>query len=88
MKVFSIYDSKAEAFMTTFYLKKEQLAIREFEAVVNQKGSKINTNPEDFALWYLSDYDETTGIYKQTQPSQLMLAINVIKKDDKLVNNM
>ena len=84
MKVYSIYDVKAEAFMSTFYMKKDQLARREFEAVVNEKGSKINTNPEDYSLWYLSDYDESTGIYSREEgPKNLMLAINALKKEDK-----
>jgi len=63
MKIFTIYDSKAEAYLTPFFLKTNALAIREFETVSNQPESNFCKYPEDYTLFLLGEYSEETAIF-------------------------
>jgi len=63
MKVFSIYDSKAEVFwMPKFYIN-AGVALREFaDAVAASKGDNdLSAHPEDYTLFEIGNWDEREG---------------------------
>lgn len=62
MKLYAVKDVKV-GFMSPIMRKNDELAKRDF---LNQARSSepnmLNTNPEDYELWRIADYNEDTGI--------------------------
>ena len=57
-QIFSIYDSKAEAYNTPFYLPNENMAVREFTNLANDADSTVSKHPADYTLFHLGEYDD------------------------------
>jgi len=76
LKVFSVYDSKAAAYMTPFFLRTEGEAVRSFMDEVNRSGSGFNAHPEDFVLMLVGDWDAVEGSLIPTKvPTALVTAL-------------
>ncbi|AXL15422.1 nonstructural protein [Microviridae sp.] len=61
--VFSIYDSKAEAFLPPFILPKKAMALRTFSDCVNSDSHQFGSNPEDYTLFELGSFNDESGQY-------------------------
>lgn len=63
-KMFSVYDTKAEAYMRPFVAQSTGAAIRSFSDEVNtgDKQSPLANHPEDFVLFEIAAWDEMTGV--------------------------
>lgn len=61
LKLFTIYDGAALAFMRPFVAQSDGSAIREFSDIVNSDDHPIALHPEDYALFSLGTFDEGTG---------------------------
>lgn len=61
-KAFSVYDSKAEAFILPFYALTTGLAIRSFEEAANKEGHDFQKYAADYTLFEIGTYDTTTGL--------------------------
>ncbi|AYP28836.1 MAG: nonstructural protein [Microviridae sp.] len=61
-KIFSIYDTKAGAWLDPFVSVNEAVAARHFENGTNQEGTNLYKNPEDFTLYLIGEWDDETGI--------------------------
>ena len=76
MKIFTIYDSKSEAYLTPFFLKTTALAIREIETAVNDPNHQFGKFPADYSLFELGTYDEDTAkIEMKKTPQSLGVCI-------------
>lgn len=88
-KVFVVYDSKAEAYMNPFYMDAKGQAIRTFEDAVNKGGHPFNQHPEDYTLFYIGEYDESSAQFKNAvTPESLGVGIEfkkVVVASDKFV---
>lgn len=79
-KVFTAYDSKAEAFNTPFFMPKSGQAIRAFAEQVNKEGTDFNKFPADFTLFELGEYDDDTGLLTPlSTPKSLGLAMEFLE---------
>lgn len=57
-KIYSVYDSKAEQYMTPIFFQTKGLAVRAFAEAVNDGGkSQISKYPADFVLFELGEFD-------------------------------
>lgn len=63
LRLYSIYDSKAEQFSPPQVYHNDMLALRAFEGLVNDDKTLINTYPEDFSLYYLGNLGDINGRY-------------------------
>lgn len=61
LKAFTIRDSKGEVYNVPFFQKSHGEAERNFRELVNDKQSMPSKYPEDFDLYWIGDYDDTTG---------------------------
>lgn len=59
MKLFVIYDAKAEAYSSPFPSMNELTAQRELPQ--NARGTMYEQAPEDYTLFEVANYDEITG---------------------------
>lgn len=62
LKVFAIYDSKVQAYMTPWFARAAGEASRQFEDLVNDGKSLPSSHPADFTLFEIGEYDETKGV--------------------------
>lgn len=61
-EVFSVYDKKAKAFITPFFLPTVGMAVRAFTDAVNQEGHAWNKHPEDYQLFKIGQFDDSNGV--------------------------
>lgn len=81
-KLFSILDSKGKMFNRPFTAITHGDAERTFQSTVNHSDPQnlIHQYPEDFDLYYVGDFDPTTGkIVTPDSPQHMIKAIAVKK---------
>lgn len=61
VKVFAVFDKKAEAFMAPFTFPNIGQGVRAFGDVVNRNGSGIARHPEDYDLYDLGSFNDASG---------------------------
>lgn len=61
IKIFSVYDSKAEAFLPPLFMQSVGVARRSFGAAINEVGSDFNKYPGDFTLFELGEFNDSTA---------------------------
>lgn len=57
-KIFTVHDSKAEAYLPPFYMKTTGEALRAFETTTKDSSSQFNKYPKDYTLVELGTYNE------------------------------
>lgn len=63
LRLYCIYDSKAEQFSPPQVYHNDMLALRAFEGLVNDDKTLINSYPEDFSLHYVGNLGDSDGRY-------------------------
>lgn len=63
LRLYSIYDSKAEQFSPPQVYHNDMLALRAFEGIVNDDKMLIKKYPEDFSLYYIGNFSDSDGHY-------------------------
>lgn len=67
-KVIAVYDKKTALYDAPFSVRHIGEAIREWETITKDPKTKFGKNPEDFDLFQISEYDDTTGQFQNTIP--------------------
>lgn len=60
-KIYTVRDTKAEAFLQPFYVRSRGEAIRSFSDALKDSRSMLGQHPEDFYLFELGEWDECTA---------------------------
>ena len=60
-RIFTVYDSKVEAYMQPFFQKGLGQALRTFTDMVNNPEHPFHKHAEDYTLYELGTFDEVTG---------------------------
>ncbi len=82
LKMFSVYDSKAEAYTPPFYEKTMGLAVRAFQETCNLADHPFNKYPEDYTLFSVGDFDDQNAkIELYATPVPVGKAIEFITAD-------
>lgn len=63
MRLYSIYDDKAEQFSPPQVHHNDMLALRAFQGIVNDDKMLIKKYPEDFSLYYVGSIGDSDGRY-------------------------
>lgn len=61
MKLYSIFDSKANTFCAPFECVSNGVAIRQLMDLVQDAKTTVSKYPEDFSLYFVGDFDTDTG---------------------------
>jgi len=69
--IFTIFDSKANAYLTPFFLHNEQMAIRVFRDCVNEPTHQFGKHPEDYTLFKIGSWDDDKSKFLTTNPIAL-----------------
>jgi len=82
LKVYSVYDAKAHAFMQPFFMMNEPLAIRTFANAINKRDSQLGVNPEDYTLHACGEFDDSSGEFLVEAPKLVCSGLQVRKPDE------
>lgn len=63
-RMYVIYDSKSEMYNKPFHMVNEPTAIRAATDLVRDPNSEISKNPEDYAMFYIGNYDDLTATFE------------------------
>lgn len=78
LKIFTIRDSKAEAFLTPFFQKSHGEAERNFKEITKDEKSMISKYPDDYDLYYVGTYDDQTGFIESLPtPQHVVKAVSI-----------
>ena len=80
MRIFAVYDKKADCYNTPFFCANDGLAKRNFIDLCRDSRTVVALHPEDFELWYIGAYLEDTALLLQAQkgehaPCQIMTGV-------------
>lgn len=79
-QIFSVFDSKAEAFLPPFYAPTPGVAMRSFEAAANSAEHDFHKYAGDYMLFQLGSFEDSTGKFEiRDVPVSLGLAITFIR---------
>lgn len=62
-KIFTVFDTKVEAYLTPFYMKSKGEAIRSFTEACNDPQTMFFKHPEDYVLFELGDYSDSDASF-------------------------
>lgn len=84
-KIFSVYDSKVEAYLQPFFSPSNGAALRAFTDIVNDPNSQFSKHPEDYTLFVIGEYnDETAKISSLSALQSLGLALEFKNSEKRL----
>ncbi len=83
LKVFSVFDSKAEAFIQPFYSQTTGTAVRSFEQALQNEDHEFRKFAADYTLFELGEFDQQTGSFTELPAKiNLGLALTFIKENN------
>lgn len=83
LKIFTVYDSKAEAYFRPFYEQTKGSAIRAFIDTCNDIEHTFFRHAEDYTLFYLGEYDDQNASFNlPITPEPIGKAIEFKKVQD------
>lgn len=84
MKMFSVYDKQACAFMPPFQARAVGQAVRSFMDAVNSKDHEFARHPGDYELYHVGEFDEIAGCYDMDPnakyPKRVLTGLDVLGK--------
>lgn len=86
LKIYSIHDQAAQAFITPFFMHNKALAIRAFSDNINSKEeNNISKHPEQYSLFCLGEYDDIKGTIDAYQkPEIIATAIELVEEKEEI----
>ena len=78
--VVSVKDRAADVFNRPFFVPHRNVAIRDFTDEVNRAAAdnQLNKHPDDFDLYLLGEFNDSTGEFSISQPQVLVRAKDVV----------
>jgi len=76
-KIYSVYDSKSQSFTPPFFQHQEGMAIRTFGDCINNTEHTFGKHPEDYTLYDLGIYDDSTGTITQNKISSVATGLQL-----------
>ena len=83
LKMFSIYDSKAEAYVQPWYEVNRGVALRNFMAAVKDPQTAFHRFPGDYTLFEIGEWDPSKGtVFMYEHRENLGTAIQYLEMSD------
>lgn len=80
--MYTVYDSKTEAYLQPFFMQSRGAAVRAWVDTIQDNKSQFSKHPSDFTLFEVGEWNETScefNIYKNIL--SLGTALEMISKD-------
>lgn len=63
MQIFTVYDSKAEAYLPPFYAPTVAAGLRSFMTVARDNTHDFHINASDYTLFHIGEFDSNEGTF-------------------------
>lgn len=84
--VFAVYDSKASAYGTPFFMPSVGVAVRMFTDLANDPKTTVHAHAEDYTLFEIGSYDDGPGILEALEKHKpLGLAAGYKRPDNQVM---
>lgn len=64
LRVFTVFDSKAAAYLPPFFMGEMGAATRAFKDCANDPSHAFGKHPEDYMLFCLGTFDDSTALFE------------------------
>jgi len=75
--IYSIYDTKAQSYLPPFFLQNDALALRLIKNTVTNPEHQFSQNAEDYVLFKLGTFDDSTAKMEITAPESLATCLEL-----------
>lgn len=83
LKIFSVYDSKAEAYLPPFFMQYRGQAVRAYGDTADDPSHQFGKHPQDYTLFELGEWDDSNGSFNiYLAPHCLGVATEFMKKQE------
>lgn len=81
MKIYTIFDAKAEFYNTPFFARTNAEAMRMFQQMISDRNpnNMASTHPEDFTLFEIGSFDELIGSVERIDKKSLANGVDFAK---------
>lgn len=78
--IFSVYDAAAGAYLHPFFAPTVEFALRNFRQAVNTPDHQFAKFPEDYTLFLIGRFDQSTGQLTPLEPTSLGVALTFVDR--------
>jgi len=61
LKIFTVYDSKLEAYLQPFVMQSKGQALRAWIDTIQDQSTQFNKHPADFTMFEIGEWNQITG---------------------------
>ncbi len=79
--IFTVYDEKAKAFLTPFFLPEKGMAVRVFTDCVNSDDHQFGKHPSDYTLFCLGEWIDHDGVIDAKQKVAIGNGVEFLEPD-------
>ena len=80
MKMYSVFDTKADFWAPPFFARTHEEALRAFSVAANDRQHQWGRHPADFSLFYVGEFDEFTGLCTGVDRFHLSNALDLVER--------
>lgn len=80
--IYVVYDQKAEAYMTPFFMGNDNTAIRGFSDAINNPETPFGKHPHDYTLFCIGEYSDALGEISPTAPRSIGNGVEYIRNKE------
>lgn len=84
LRIFSVYDEKAEIYHPPFYYNQVGQALRTFTDCINSADHQFGAHPSDYSLFLLGSFSDQNGHFDAHAPKSLGNGVEFIARMDSL----
>lgn len=78
LQIFTVNDVKAGAYMTPFFSRNRNTAIRDLQTAVNDPEHMFHKHPEDYTLFWLGEFTLETAHMSAGVPEQIARCMDLM----------
>lgn len=83
LRIFSVFDVKAKAYLPPFFMSEQGQARRSFSDAVADRQHQFARHPEDYTLLCIGDFDDATAkITSFAAPELVCTALECVKPNE------
>lgn len=88
-EIYAVYNRKAKFYERPFHAKSLGDAERHFEMAINDRTTFLNKYPEDYDLYYLGQFNDSTGQYELIDsPEHKHKALTFLKTNNQIIDEL
>lgn len=81
LKIFTVYDEKAKAYLPPFLLPETGMATRTFADCINSADHQFGKNPQDYTIFALGHFNDASASIQPHAPKSLGNGLEFVTHD-------